>query len=133
MPAIIRWPEHIKPGWVSQEPVLTMDIFPTLLDIAKVKNSGSVDGVSISEHLLYQKHLISRILVWQHADQYAVRKGKWKLVVPGVNVKAELYDLKSDFQEKKNVADDYQYIVKELLSELKTWKGEVNRGVKKIS
>ena len=133
VPAIIQWPGHIKSGWISQETVLSMDIFPTFLDLAGVKEFNKVDGVSIANHLLHQNSLAPRTVFWQHGNQYAVRNNKWKLVVSGINKKPELYDIAVDVEEKNNVADDFPYIMNELQAEYKKWESTVNRGVKKIS
>lgn len=133
VPAIIQWTGHIKPGWISQEVILTMDIFPTVLELAGNVKNTEVDGVSIAKHLLYKKPLVSRTLFWQAADRYAVRKGKWKLVVTGFNAKPELYDMILDFEEKNNVADDHPDIINKLQDEFKKWELNVNKGVKKIS
>ena len=133
VPAIIQWPGHIKSGWISNETVLTMDIFPTMLDLAGIVKPKEIDGVSLVNHLLLQKPLDSRPLFWDTGRSIAARKGKWKLVLPEPNSKPELYDLEKDLEEKDNVADQNPSIVNELLSELKEWKVNVNKGVKKIS
>lgn len=132
VPAIVRWPEHIKPGWLSQEVILTMDIFPTLLELAGSVKHSKIDGVSIANHLLYQKPLAPRTLYWQYGNKYAVREGKWKLVVLGLNAKPELYDMILDCEEKNNIAEDHLNIVNVLQSEYKKWELNVNKGVKKI-
>lgn len=133
VPAIIQWPGHIKSGWISQETVLTMDIFPTLLDLAGFKGSNQIDGASMAAHLLYQKSMVPRTVFWQHGNQYAVRKDKWKLVGTGINAKPELYNIVLDLEEKYNVADDYPDLINELQMEYKKWESKVNNGVKKIS
>ncbi|NEW83988.1 MAG: sulfatase-like hydrolase/transferase [Mariniphaga sp.] len=133
VPAIIQWPGRIKSGWISHETVLTMDIFPTLLELAGVTELGEIDGKSINEHLLHQKSLAYRTIFWQHEDKYAVRKGKWKLVVSELNTKPELYDMMTDFEEKNNVADSYPNIINDLQAEYEKWVSKVNKGVKIIS
>ncbi|MEA2011822.1 MAG: sulfatase [Verrucomicrobiota bacterium] len=47
-PFIVRWPRHIKPHSVhSDNFISTMDIFPTILQIAGIKSPGNVDGESL--------------------------------------------------------------------------------------
>jgi len=47
-PMIARWTGHIKPGMVDEDDfVSSMDIFPTVLDIAGIKSPGGFDGVSL--------------------------------------------------------------------------------------
>lgn len=133
VPAIIRWPDHIKPGWISTETALTMDIFPTLCDLAGIAKPEGIDGVSLASHLLHQTPLDSRTLFWDTGKSTAVRKGKWKLVLPEQGSKPELYDLEKDTEEKVNVAGQNPVLVHELFSELNAWKVNVKKGVKKIS
>jgi len=133
VPAIVQWPGHIPSGWISQETVLTMDIFPTLLDLAGCKVTQKSDGTSIAEHLLFQKSLDPRTLFWKHGQQYAVRKGAWKLVVTKAGAKAELYNVASDVEEKNDVSAEHPHLVKELQDAYKKWESEVHSGVKKIA
>jgi arylsulfatase A-like enzyme len=88
--AIIKWPGHIKPNTLSEETILSMDIFPTLLDLADIPNPSNLDGVSIAQHLKSQQPLPDRSLFWQHREGYAVRKENWKLVVLDTNTNPEL-------------------------------------------
>ncbi len=133
VPAIVQWPGQIPSGWTSHETVLTMDVFPTLLDLAGCKVTQRIDGTSIAEHLLYQKSLVPRTLFWQHGQQYAVRKGEWKLVVTRAGAKAELYNVALDAEEKNDVAEEHPHLVKELQDAYKKWESEVHKGVKIIT
>lgn len=130
VPAIIRWPGHIKPGWLSNETVLTMDIYPTLLELTGAADNSKIDGVSFLSHLLYQKPLVERTLFWQIKDRFAARRGQWKMVVPQLNAPPELYNIVTDENETDNVADSHPEIVSDLLSAYKKWYAEVTKGVK---
>jgi len=129
VPAIIRWPGRIKQGQTSNEPVLTMDIMPTILEIAGHENYTGIDGISLADHLINNKPLSSRVLFWQHGNYYAIRKNNWKLVVSKNYENPELYDLKSDVTELIDVSDKNPKIVKDLLEELKAWQKDVFDGV----
>ncbi len=132
VPAIIRWPGSIKPDWTSNETVLTMDIFPTVMEFAGLANYSGVDGISVADHLLNRKPLPPRSLFWQHGNDFAVRKNNWKLIVPNTYENPELYDLKSDVKELNDVSGENQGMVKELIGELKSWEKSVFEGVKII-
>ncbi|QGY46212.1 sulfatase-like hydrolase/transferase [Maribellus comscasis] len=133
VPAIIQWPGHIPEGVLSNETVLSMDLFPTILKLAGINYSKAIDGVSIDAHLVHDEPLHSRMVFWQHAQEYAVRDGIWKLVIPGKEKKPELYNLELDIEEKNNIAGNYPEIVKKLSLKLEQWIIEVNKDVKKIS
>jgi len=127
VPAIIRWPEYIKPGRISTETVLTMDLFPTILELAGCISHDDYDGRSIARHLLDNESLPPRTLFWQHIGnssdfQFSVRKGKWKLVASQNNEVRELYDLNSDVKELLNVSDLYPDTVNDMLDELEEWR-----------
>ena len=54
VPAVARWPGHIKAGWTSDELIVGMDLLPTVMDIAgiDISKQHNFDGVSIKDHLL---------------------------------------------------------------------------------
>lgn len=125
VPAIIRWPGHIKPNTISNEIVLSMDFFPTFLEVAGIEQPKNIDGISIASHLSSQETLPERTVFWQHNNSSAVRKGKWKLVVQDAKAPPELYDLENDLSEGIDVADVYPQIVKTLNDELRAWQEDV--------
>jgi len=133
VPAIIQWPGHIRAGVSSGKTVLSMDFFPTILKLAGIDYTQSLDGISIADLLLHEKSLESRIVFWQHGKGYAARDGKWKLIVHGSGTTPELYNLEDDMEEKNDVAGDHPEIVEKLLSALEKWKKDVSEGVKKVS
>lgn len=126
VPAIAQWTGHLKPNTVSNETVLSMDLYPTFLDMAGIAKPKEIDGISIAKHLQSQQPLPERSLFWGYGNGTAVRKGKWKLVVLNSGVKPELYDLESDISEKNNVADVHLDIVKALQDEITVWKADVS-------
>lgn len=46
VPTVISWPHQIKAGSISQQVNLSMDIYPTLLEIAGVKLKHKIEGRS---------------------------------------------------------------------------------------
>lgn len=133
VPAIIQWPGHIPGGGLSDQTVLSMDFFPTILKLAGIHYSKAIDGISINRLLLHNKPLKPRMVFWQHGKGYAVREGQWKLIIPGAESQPELYNLQEDIGEKNNVAGDHPVLVEKLHSALEKWKTEVSKGVKKVS
>lgn len=144
VPLIIKWPGKIKEGSVSNEPVMSMDYYPTFLAItgAKVPANTILDGTNILPVLTQTGKLKERNLYW-HFPAYlepnkgmkqmwrqtpgsAIRKGDFKLIETFEDHKVELYNLKDDESEKNNIAEKYPVKTKELLSDLQQWRKDLN-------
>jgi arylsulfatase A-like enzyme len=143
VPGIVRWPGKIKAGSVSDEPVSTIDFFPTAIELAGGSAVGAetglpVDGKSILP-LLIGRHKTSPddlILFFDGVYLQTVRARKWKLHVARWNyprytastgprqnlilARPELYDLTVDSGESYDLAADHQKVVKEIRSRLVT-------------
>ncbi len=124
VPAIVQWPGHIKPA-TCNETVLTMDVYPTLLEIAGIKKRNTIDGKSFAKLLTKQEQLNPRTLFWQYKKQYAVRKANWKLVLDAKDSIPKLFDLTADIAEVSDIADQNPETVNKLMNELEKWKSEV--------
>ena len=132
VPGIITWPSKIPSGITCDQMVTTMDLFPTLMDIALIEeDKRTFDGINIVALLKNPKstNLPDRPLYFyaRNGKPEAVRLGKWKLHITktlGWNVKEDgefpvsLYDLEEDIQEQKNVADQYPDVVKKLTNSI---------------
>ncbi|MHC4560803.1 MAG: sulfatase-like hydrolase/transferase, partial [Planctomycetota bacterium] len=130
VPAVAYWPGRIKPGTITDQTVLGMDLFATMASIAGAKLPAGLklDGIDLSGMLTQGKKLPERTLFWRYRKERAVRKGPWKLLVRGEDVK--LYNLDEDLAEKKNLAEAEPGMVKALKDELSAWEQEVSAGVK---
>jgi arylsulfatase A len=87
VPGIIRWPDVIKPGIVSSEPVGGVDVLPTLCELAAIAppSDRTLDGTSIASLLHGGALQRTKPLYWQFIwsgskPQVALRQGKWKLL-----------------------------------------------------
>jgi len=138
-PCIMRWPGKIPAGSVCDEPVMTIDILPTVAgligaDLPKHKIDGKdiwplmagEPGAKSPHEALY--------FYYKQNDLEALRSGKWKLIFPHkyrsltgtpgrdgrpagysqIMSGLELYDLKKDISEKHDVADQHPEVVKRL-------------------
>jgi arylsulfatase A-like enzyme len=72
-----------------------------------------------------------RTLFWRYRKERAVRKGPWKLLIQGKDIR--LYNLDENLGEKKNLAKAQPERVKALEDELAAWEQEVSAGVKQRS
>jgi arylsulfatase A-like enzyme len=118
VPMIARWPGKIKPGTTSDFAAAFYDVLPTLAELAGTPSPQGLDGLSFAPTLLGKPQKPHDYLYWEFPEkigQQAVRIGDWKGI--RVNVKKqpegpiELYDLKSDLAESKNVAAEHPDIV----------------------
>ena len=122
-PMIVRWPEKIKPGSVSDHISAFWDIMPTFAEITGAEMSGETDGISFLPALLGKNSLQKQheYLYWEFHEQggkIAVRMGNWKAVKRDFDKiprgATELYDLSEDIGETNDVASSNPEIVKKM-------------------
>lgn len=132
VPLIVRWPGIVPVGKVSDVPVISMDLAPTLLEAAQVKTENMFDGVSLGG-LFRTGQLSARSLFW-HFPHYtnqggrpggAIRSGDWKLVEQYEDGRIELYNLTDDVGETISVSERHPERVKELKSRLNDWRKDL--------
>ena len=111
VPGIARWPGHIRPGSISDVPVIGTDIFATVLDITGVPLPGdrTIDGVSIlpafaNKPVERKVPMFWRTHVSPPVDRVAIRIGDWKLVGDETLTKCQLYEIQTDWKEEKDLA-----------------------------
>jgi len=119
-PFIARWPGKIKAGRVADHVSAQYDLKATLAELVGV-DPGDTDGISFLPTLLgkdkeQKKH---EYLYWEFSNgggQYAVRigdmKGVWRNVSGSDVEKWEVYNLKDDPSETKDLAAEYPELVK---------------------
>ena len=128
VPAVARWPGHIKAGWISDELTVGMDLLPTLMDIVGVgiPKERKLDGMSMKDHLLEQADILDRKVFFGYEPKLgtAMRDKHWKMQTKGDVV--ELYDLSNDIKETKNIAAQHPERCKEMKAAIEEWKLEVS-------
>ena len=134
-PVIVKWPGVTKPGSVCDEPVISNDFYPTMLDMAglPLKPKQHVDGVSFEPLLKGAKSLDREALYW-HYPHYsnqgdtpsaAIRVGDYKYIEHFEDGEQELYNLKKDIGERNNLAEKLPQKTKQLKEKLHKWLKEV--------
>ena len=116
---IVRHPKRIKTGATSDLPWYFADVLPTLAEIAGITTAETIDGTSILPTIHgKQQDLSNRYLYWEFYEKQgwrATRFGDWKAIQNGMNQgdqePIELYNLKEDIGETKDLADQYPEIV----------------------
>lgn len=129
-PLLISWPGKIKPG-ESSEKVIGTDFYPTILDLigAEQKPAQHIDGVSIKTALLGQKALPKRNLYWYYPHDHgsgtkassAMVSGDYKLIQSLRSGEVQVFNLKNDLGEKKDLAKSNPELTSELLKQLREW------------
>jgi len=126
----------VKPGSVCSEPVTSTDFYPTMLEMAglPLKPEQHIDGVSLVP-LLRGKEKLNREAIFWHYPHYgnqggspggAVRAGDYKLIEFYEDSRVELYNLKADIGEKKNLAGKMPDKAAKMRKMLQTWRKAVN-------
>ena len=117
VPFVARWPGRIKPGSVSDQTICHNDLMATCAEIlgTKLPDNAGEDSVSILPALLgtASEPLREATLHQSASRELAIRQGQWKLVFPKKG-KPELFDLKNDLGETRNVAAENPDVVAKL-------------------
>jgi arylsulfatase A-like enzyme len=134
IPFMIRMPGALRPGRVTDVPVVTTDIFATVLDFAGVTlPAGAVDGRSLVS-LLRSDVAPDRDALYWHFPHYAnqggfpggaIRMSDWKLIENYENGSVELYNLRDDEGERNDLAAKQPERVKAMRGRLHEWYREV--------
>jgi arylsulfatase A-like enzyme len=114
VPTAISWPGRIKPGSVSDKMQISMDLYPTLLEIAGSNPKNIVEGQSFFSELVKSNQSVepNRSFYFTRREGgskyggqaiYALRKGDWKLLQNTPYEEYELYNLAKDPLEQNNV------------------------------
>ena len=114
VPTIAWWPGVVEPGTTCSEPLAFWDFLPTACELAGVKTPEGLDGFSFVNALSGKPQRSHDYLYWKYGKKEAVRSGQWKLIRTSPGKPVELYDLKADPWEQRDVADGYQEEVKRL-------------------
>lgn len=129
-PLIVHWPAGIEArGELRETPAHMIDIVPTILDAVGIEKPTEWKGETIppapGRSLLpafAENRTIERdLLWWLHEGNRAIRVGDWKLVAAEGDP-WELYDLRTDRAESRNLAEENSQQAQELE---KLWNGQL--------
>ncbi|MFH1570304.1 MAG: sulfatase [Gemmatimonadota bacterium] len=149
VPCIARWPGRIPAAGVSDEVATTMDVLPTVARLAGAAPPAgrAIDGHDLLPFLEGEGGACSPydgpgFLYYYLGQLPAVRSGPWKLYLPlerklcrldgswegAGRAPAELYHLRDDIGETRQVADRHPEVVARLLALAETARAELGDG-----
>lgn len=129
VPMIIRWPEKVKPGSISEAIVSCVDFYPTFLELAGGKRPQKqvLDGHSMLPSLTESKfdperEVFTHYPVYHHEQPMsAVRKGDWKIIENLVSGEFSLYNLKYDINEMTDLKFSHPEKLVQMKTVLEKW------------
>jgi arylsulfatase A-like enzyme len=126
VPMAMRFPGKIQPGGTVDAPVITLDWFPTFIELAggKVDPEWKLDGRSLLPLVTGKpEDFPIRPLFWRvkgSKGPAAIREGDWKLLFEKRG-EPQLYKLSDDLGETKNLAASEPGKLKDLSGKLAAW------------
>lgn len=113
VPAIARWSGQIPAGSVCDTPAITLDWYPTFVELAgaEMPEKQPCDGTSLADLLRDPTRPLDRDTLYWHLPHYhhstpasAIRQGDWKLIEFLEDGKVELYNLRDDLSEQRDLS-----------------------------
>jgi arylsulfatase A-like enzyme len=119
VPLVVRWPERVAAGGVSDHVCAAWDLLPTLAEIAQAApRPRNLNGLSFAPTLFGRPQPQHDLLYWRSdraAPTQAVRKANWKGVYTTGDPGLRLYDLTVDPGETNDLADEHPDVVQQLI------------------
>lgn len=121
LPTVIYWPNGKVVSGTWDGLCGALDMFPTLMSMAglKMPETRPLDGKDIWPALRDRTASPVDSYYWAWRDEDAIRTADWKL--HRFFDHNELYDIRTDIGETKNVADTHPDVVKSLTAKMNIW------------
>ena len=135
VPLIVRYPGVTPTGAFCDEPVISVDFYPTALAAAGIKPPAShtLDGVSLMPLFKQPGASQERQDLYWHYPHYhhsrpagAIRSGPWKLIEFFDDSSLELYNLDRDIGEQRDLASREPQRAQQMQQRLAAWRKQVN-------
>lgn len=141
VPFIVRWPGVTQPGTSCDVPTIHVDLYPTFADIGKaaLPEGQPLDGETLVPLFRDSGANLKREAIYQHFPGYLgagentwrttpvglIEAGDWKLMEFFEDGRLELYNLKDDIGEQKNLAMENPEKTKELHAKMLAWRESI--------
>ncbi len=138
VPLVIHWPGVTRAGATCPEPVASTDFYPTILEMARLdgdaEHNADVDGHSLVPLLEDPQAKLDRDAMYFHYPHYyptttpvsSVRARDWKLLEFHEDMHVELYNLRDDPSEEKDLAAEMPERAEQLRRQLHAWREAVD-------
>lgn len=141
-PFIVRWPGKVAAGSTTEEPAIHVDVYPTFLEIAGAKAPADypLDGESLVPLWRGSAPKLKREAIYQHFPGYlgagpgewrttpvgTIEVGDWKLMEFFEDHRLELYNLREDIGETKNLAEHFPDRTADLHAKMIAWREAIH-------
>ncbi len=146
VPFAMKWPGQIKPGTKYEEPVISIDLVPTMMKhIGVATPETGFDGKNILPYIQGKKEgKPHETLYFRYMNDYAIRHGDWKLTwnskeveerngdrkkIPSKDVRSRLFNLAEDIGEQNDLSEQFPEKKKMLQKMFDDWDGEMPQDV----
>ena len=133
VPCVMEWPRGIPQPRVTSYPACTVDILPTVLEVAGVSHSRPqivLDGLSLKRLLTAEIPRRSRPIGFRHTSRLAMIDNEFKIVKPnGKSDRLELYNLADDPAETNDLSQSETQVFARLKARLQAWNASVDSSV----
>jgi arylsulfatase A-like enzyme len=145
VPFIFRWTGTIEPGRTDETPIIGVDLYPTLVELAgaDAPPDYTLDGVSLVGLLKGEQKSLDRDALYWHFPGYlgasgkqwrtkpvgVIRAGDWKLMEQFEDGSLELYNLREDLSETRNLAASEPEKARDLHEKLVAWREKIGAKV----
>jgi arylsulfatase A-like enzyme len=140
VPLLLRWPGRLPRGRTISEPVGTVDIAPTALDLLGLGPQSGLGGKSLAPAArgeapldgdrpvyLYRRPYQSAWVadlgrLYVNGTLFGIRQGRWKYIESDALATRELFDLEVDRPERRNLAATQPEKAREFADRLEKWR-----------
>jgi arylsulfatase A-like enzyme len=132
-PMVMAYKPRLREGKIFKDMISSLDFYPTICELANIDipEKTHLDGVSLVKYLREEtKQQPHDFLFWKRVKNGAARMGTWKLCIDGD--KSELYSLRDDIGETKDLSEEYASIKKRMLKAWQEWKDEMPENTSKL-
>lgn len=132
-PLIVRWPGAAAPGMTSDALVTSVDLYPTFVELAggRMPEGQAFDGTSLVPLLQGGAQAAERTIFFHYPHYHhsvpagAIRQGDFKLIEFFGDMRSELYNLRDDIGESRDLAGELPVKAAALQTQLAAWRGGI--------
>ena len=121
VPFCMQWPAHVEGGQTVDDPVISLDILPTVVAAAGGEVEEAIDGINLLPRLSGEiRGLSPRYLYWRFNRGWVVRDAQWKLIVDNGGA-PKLFHIAEDIGESRNLYSKQPEIAARLHKAYDAW------------